>query len=233
MNLQAILNYQETDRALYAIERELAASEERKEYVKWKKFLEGAPEKLDALETKATSLKSEAAALAAKYETAEATLKDFASLDELVEGGADIGFYQKKAQSVLELLKKLKAELAAITASINATSDEYQKLKKQVLLAQKNFREAQEKYNALKSSKETEKKAIEEKLVLLSKEIDAEVMEKYKNKRKEKITPPIFVKIQDKRCSYCGMEPPIAEVNKLTGGATIECDSCHRIIYKE
>ena len=36
MNLQAILNYQEADRALYAIERELAGSEERKEYAKWK-----------------------------------------------------------------------------------------------------------------------------------------------------------------------------------------------------
>jgi predicted nucleic acid-binding Zn-ribbon protein len=148
MNLQAILNYQEADRALYAIERELAGSEERKEYAKWKKFLEGAPEKLDSLEAKAVSLKSEAAALTAKYEKAEETLKDFASLDELVESGADIAFYQKKAQSVLDLLKKLKAELSAITASVNATSEEYQKLKKQVLIAQKNFREAQEKYNA-------------------------------------------------------------------------------------
>ena len=232
MNLQAIFNYQEADRELYAIERELAGSEERKEYLKWKKFLEGAPEKLDTLEAKAISLKSEATALTAKYEKAEETLKDFASLDELVENGADVAFYQKKAQSVLDLLKKLKAELSALTTAINATNDEYQKLKKQVLIAQKNFREAQEKYNAVKASKETEKKAIEEKLAVLAKEVETDVMEKYKIKRKEKIFP-VFVKVQDKRCSYCGMEPPIAEVNKLTGGATIECDSCHRIIYKD
>jgi predicted nucleic acid-binding Zn-ribbon protein len=232
MNLQAILNYQEADRALYAIERELAGSEERKEYVKWKKFLEGAPEKLDSLEAKATSLKSEAAALVEKYQKAEETLKDFDSLDELVEGGADIAFYQKKAQSVLDLLKKLKAELAAITASVNATSDEYQKLKKQVLVAQKNFREAQEKYNALKASKEGEKKTIEEKLAVLAKDVDADVMERYKIKRKEKLFP-VFVQIHDKRCQFCGMELPLVAVNKLTGGSTIECDSCHRIIYKE
>ena len=36
--LQAILNYQEVDRELYAIERELASSEARQEYVKMKKF---------------------------------------------------------------------------------------------------------------------------------------------------------------------------------------------------
>ena len=109
--LQAILNYQEVDRELYALEREIAGSSERKEYVKWKKFLEGAPEKLDGMESKANGLKAEAAAIVEKYEKAEEILKDFDSLDELVDGGADISFYKKKAQSVFEQLKKLKFEL--------------------------------------------------------------------------------------------------------------------------
>ena len=78
--LQAILNYQETDKRLYKLERELAASEERKENVKYKKFLETAPEKLDSLEVKATALKSEAAELAKKYERTEETLGDFDSM---------------------------------------------------------------------------------------------------------------------------------------------------------
>ena len=34
--LKAILNYQEADRKLYKLERELAGSEERKEYLKVK-----------------------------------------------------------------------------------------------------------------------------------------------------------------------------------------------------
>ena len=38
--LQAILTYQEIDQKLFALERELASCEERKEYVKWKKWLE-------------------------------------------------------------------------------------------------------------------------------------------------------------------------------------------------
>ena len=65
--LQAIMNYQEVDRELYAIERELASSEARKEYVKMKKFLEGAPEKLDSLEAKANGLKAEAATPLVEY----------------------------------------------------------------------------------------------------------------------------------------------------------------------
>ena len=64
--LQAILNYQEVDGKLYKLERDFAASNERKEYVKVKKYLETAMEKLDALEMKATSLKAEAAELSKK-----------------------------------------------------------------------------------------------------------------------------------------------------------------------
>ena len=40
MELQAILAYQEEDKKLYALERELAGCPERKDYIKRKKFLE-------------------------------------------------------------------------------------------------------------------------------------------------------------------------------------------------
>lgn len=230
--LQAILNYQEVDRELYALEREIAGSDERKEYVKWKKFLANAPEKLDGLESKANALKAEAAALVEKYEKAEETLKDFDSLDELIEGGADIAFYKKKAQSVFDQLKKLKFELNELIKAINESSEEYQKLKKQVIAAQKYYRDASEKYEAVKATKEDARKEIEGKLAALAKDIAPEALEKYKGKRKEKIFP-IVGKLNDKRCPFCGMDLPIVAVNKLTGGETIECDSCHRIIYKE
>ena len=128
--LQAILKYQEIDAKIFKIERELSASEERKEYVKVKKFLESAPEKLDALEMKARSLRAEADELMKQYERLEETLKDFDNLDELVTGGADISFYRKKAQLKVEQLKKMRADLNALTAAIKATDEEYQKAKK-------------------------------------------------------------------------------------------------------
>ena len=106
--VQVILTYQEIDAKLYKLERELAGCEERKEYVKLKKFLETAPVKLDSLDVKATSLKTQAEDLVKAYEAAEETLKDFENLDELVTGGADVSFYKKKAQSIVEQLKKIK-----------------------------------------------------------------------------------------------------------------------------
>lgn len=230
--LQAILKYQEIDKKLYALERELAGCEERKEYVKAKKFLETAADKLDAYDAKAAQMKNEAVELTKKYLKTEDTLKDFAHLDELVEGGADIAFYKKNALSISDQLKKIKADLNALTAAINATHDEYQKLKKQVIAMQKLYKEAYEKYNAVKASKDGERKEIEAELAAAQKGISEEAMERYKTKRKERIFP-VVGRLNGTRCPFCGMEPPLAARSKLTGGAIIECDNCRRIIYSE
>lgn len=231
-NLQAILHYQEVDTKLYKIERELAGCDERKEYVKVKKFLETAPEKLDSLDVKATSLKTQAEDLVKAYEAAEETLKDFENLDELVNGGADIAFYKKKAQSIVEKLKKLKADMNALSATIKETDAEYQKLKKQVISAQKQYADVSEKYKAVKSAKDTERKEIEAELSKIAKEVPAQMLEVYQTKRKERVFP-VVGQLTSNRCPYCSMEPPIAARNQLTGGGVIECDNCHRIIFGE
>lgn len=230
--LQAILNYQEIDTKLYKIERELASCDERKEYVKVKKFLENAPEKLDALEVKAKSLRAEADELTKKYEQLEETLKDFEHLDELVTGGADISFYQKKAQAKVEQLKKFKADMATLVANIKAADAEYQKLKKQVLAVEKQAPEVSKKYKEVKASKDGERKTIEAQLAEIEKEIPSEMLEVYRTKRKERIFP-VVGKIAGNRCPFCSMEPPLAARNKLTGGGSIECDNCHRIIFSD
>lgn len=230
--LQTILNYQEIDTKLYKLERELAACEERKEYVKLKKFLETAPEKLDALEVKAVALKTEALDISKQYVKAEETLKDFENIDELVNGGADVSFYQKKAQAILEQLRKLKADLNVLTENVKATDAEYQKLKKQVIAVQKQYPEAAEKYKAIKASRDAERKEIETQLEKLEKDVDKSLLEVYANKRKERIFP-VVGELTGNRCPFCGMEPPLAARNQLTGGGTIECDNCHRLIFSK
>ena len=88
-DLTAILKYQETDKKLFALERELASCEERKKYVQAKKFLEGAAEKLDSLEAKATALKGKAAEIIERSTAVEKELAELSGIDELIEGGAD------------------------------------------------------------------------------------------------------------------------------------------------
>ena len=231
--LQAILKYQDIDAKIYKIERELAGSEERKEYAKVKKFLESAPEKLDALEAKARGLRADADELLKQYARLEETLKDFDNIDELVTGGADIAFYKKKAQTKVEQLKKMKADLGALVTAIKATDEEYQKLKKQVLSVEKKAPEVYKKYKELKAVKDAEKKPYEVELATLEKEISAAMLEVYKTKRKEKIFP-IVGQIMGGRCPYCSMDLPIAARSKLSGGGWIECENhiCNRVLFE-
>ncbi len=231
--LQAILNYQEIDAKLYKIERELAGSEARKEYAKVKKFLDGAPEKLETLEVKAKALRAEGDSLTAKYAQLEETLKDFENLDELITEGADISFYKKKAQSIVEKLRKVKADLANLVANIKETDEEYKKLKKQILSLEKKAPEVYKTYKELKSEKDVEKKPYEEQLAVLAKDIPENMLEIYKTKRKEKIFP-VVGKIVGNRCPYCSMDLPIAARNKLSGGGWIECENhiCSRILFE-
>ena len=228
--LQAILKYQEVDGKLFKLENELAESEERKKYAKLRKFLKTAPEKLDALEMKAATLKGEAAALTAKYEQIEATLKDFENLDELVSGGADIAFYKKKAQSVFEQLKKLKADINAVIASVKATDEEYKELKKKVIAAQKQYDGAKKAYEELEATKVSERDAIKAELSKLEKGIDGTMLSRYQVKRKE-IPFPIVVQAVGTRCPFCSNEFSIVARGKLAGG--VECEMCKKIVFGE
>lgn len=231
-NLQAILAYQEIDRKLFTLEKEISDSAERKAFVRLKKYLEGASEKLDALEAKASGLKTEAVQLTKKYLEAEETLKDFENLDELVEGGADIDFYKKKATLVLEKMKKIKADLASLEKRIKETDEEYKALKAEVKGKQKEYKEAQEKFAAYKASKEPQRQEIEKELATAAKGADAELLTKYKTKRKEKLFP-VVGQLYSGRCPFCSMQPPIVALDALKNGGTIDCDNCHRVLYTE
>ena len=117
-----------------------------------------------------------------------------------------------------------------MVTAIKETDEEYKKLKKQVISAQKQYPEASEKYKAVKTAQDSERKAIEKELATLSKEVAPEMLAKYQTKRKEKLFP-IVGEMYAGRCPFCSMEPPLVAKSRLSEG--IECDNCHRIIFEK
>jgi predicted nucleic acid-binding Zn-ribbon protein len=65
----------------------------------------------------------------------------------------------------------------------------------------------------------------------IAKGIDEDVLKKYKAKRSERIFP-ILCELKGDRCSKCGMELSIAGKEIVSSGKVIECENCHRILYK-
>ena len=227
-----LLLYQQKDAELLKLEQEIANSDERKKYAQTKSYLNKASDKLDKLEAQAHGIITRLEALNGRYAEISETLKDFEHLDELVEGGADLSFYQRSLAQVISEIKTLKGEIAALTGKAKETCDEYQAMKKNVIAAQKQYPEQQAAYKQFKQSKQEQTDKINAELETLAKGIDDEVLHKYQAKRSERIFP-IICQIKADRCSKCGIELSIADKEKVAAGKVVECENCHRILYKE
>lgn len=229
--IDELLKYQEADGRLRAVEQEISSTEERKKYVTARKFLEKAPEKLSALDAKAAELRRTFEALEKKYAELADTIKDYENLDEMLEEGGDLSFYKKSASQIADSLRALKGEINRLVSQIEAASAEYRTAKKQTISMQKQYKEYKEKYAAVKEAHAAQIKAIEAELAELAKKVPASALEKYRAKRKEKLYP-VVCEVTGNRCPQCGMELSLAEMSKLEGGTLIECDSCHRTLFK-
>ncbi len=229
--LQQLLEYQKVDAELLGIEQSVAGSEERKKFTQAKKFMESARERLDAQDKRAVELRRLRDDLAQRAEEIGRQIAEYADIDEMVsEEGGDVSFYKKNAQALLERLRAVKGELTKLTADISAAAEEYDRLKKQTIAMQKQGEEYSKKFKELKNSRAAEADEIAKKLKALAKEIPAEFMEKYLQKRKEKIFP-VLVPLTGDRC-ICGMDFPLAQQGKLAGGNVVECEHCRRFVYK-
>lgn len=229
--LAQLVKYQQKDSELLKIEQEISNSDERKKFVQTQNYIKKASEKLDKLDAQAQGITSHLDALRERYGEITEILKEFENLDELVEGGADLSFYQRNAAQIIDKIKTLKGEINNLIAVAKEIADEYQNLKKKVIAAQKQYPELQAAYKQLKQSKQKQSDEISAELEALSKGIDPEVLRKYQAKRSERIFP-IICEIKLDRCSKCGIELSIADKEKVSAGKIVECENCHRILYK-
>ena len=225
-----LLEYQKVDGSLRKIEQEVASSDERKKYLQARKVMKTALDKLDALDRHAADLIRLRDELSLKAAEASKGIEEYDDIDELLEGGADVAFYKKNAQGLLERLRTVKSELAKLLGEIDSISAEYKKLMEQGKQANKVYKENKEKAEKIEASHAGDVKEIKAKLGEIGKKIDPKILEFYNNKRREGIFP-VVVQLNDWMC-VCGVELPLLHRSELEGGNMIECEHCRRLIYK-
>lgn len=233
LNLQTMLAYQATDGKILKIEKELAATEERKKYVQARGFLKKAQPTLDAYENKAIALKEELKRLVSSYESLIEDLKDFTEIDydNLSDNEEEVAYLKKNALSMEDSLKSLRRDVADCKAKIEEVSKKYRELKKQTIAAQKQFKEYKEKYAAVEGARSSEMEAIRAELAQMEKELPPEMLERYRNKRKEGVWP-VVCELKGNNCPVCMMEFTVAAISRIAADGVIECENCHRLVYK-
>jgi len=228
--IEKLIKYQEIDEKLRAIEQELIHSEERSKLGQAMKFLDTAPEKLEKIDTRAGELYSIVGEFTTKYKELEDNISEYNGNIEKSEEIEVINFYKKSASKLYEQIKDLKNNINNILEELAEVNDSFDKMKNQTILMQRQYKEFKQKYSDLKVTKEDQMKKIEADLLKVSKGISVTLMEKYKQKRQDKMFP-ILYEVNGKRCSQCGMEFSLSELSNLSNEKVIECENCRRLIY--
>lgn len=145
--------------------------------------------------------------------------------EEMTELRGDIERLNKEIQQAAKEAKALAALLETNVNEYRTTGVEYTKNKKE--------------YDALRVTCEQEKAeaaqrvaAVDAKLEKLAKDVDPDLLAKYK--RSVLHNANAIVPVKDSKCSGCFMSLPMAVLKKLAQqDATVECENCGRVLYAE
>ena len=142
----------------------------------------------------------------------------------------DLNNVSKSVSNLMDNINILEKKLVYMAERVNAILSEFDSTRKKYDQARQKHKEHKEKYDKLV---ETLTPQIEEKkkaLKKLEKNIDPNILAKYKQKRADKVYP-VFVPLNDKSCGGCMMELPSASLTIIKEKGYFECEHCHRIIY--
>lgn len=230
--MEKMLEYQEIDKQLFQIQKQLGMSNSKKS--------------TDSIQNEMSKLSNQIAEIENKakrhYEIfnelqtqIEKNLKNVEILnnqkiDALDEKGLDN--FQEKSNIVKKNITILEQNMLSLQKSIQKELEEYAKLNSQL----KSMIESN---NVLKVQKEEKSKELEpqieelkNKLSTLQKSLDKNLFEKYLKRRNDNMMP-VFVPLQNDRCGYCRMSLPVATVKKIQDGDMVECEQCRRYIFDE
>ncbi len=227
--IEKLLEYQKVDADLKNIENELKKSDEFKKYAQAVKFLKTVTESKAQIESKAASLLLGMQNLQERLEKLSEDKSEFTGIDE-VDDENTLAFLKKKSAELSKQYASLEAEIEKLLKEMTELTASYKKLmaNTKVMLAQQD--EYKVKYEELSKQKESEKNKIKKQLELIAKDIPAEYLSKYKEKRKDPKFPIVY-ELSGKHCSACGTELSQLELSRLKNEKIIECENCRRLIF--
>lgn len=230
--IKNLLAYQEADKKLKEIEKQLSESPERKKALNAKKYIDSAPESVAKIDSRSQELAVafESMLLEQKKlkEQEDELNKSVISVED--EKGAE--FLIKKAEELMAKVRALEEKIAKISAEIQSLIKEYENIKAITKKAQLQYSENAPKYKALKDSVQEDINKIKSELDTLVKNVPADLMQRYQLKRADKIFPIVY-SVRGNHCGACNMELHAAALGKLKKGEVIDCDQCGRMLYQD
>ncbi len=232
--IEKLVNYQEVDKELKVLEDEVKKSDESQKFLAAKKFLSTVNDTLASLETKAKVTVDSYSKAMVEIDKLKSVAEESSSSIDSCENENELNYLKKKFQSTIDGISNLENKINSLTKEMDDILKEFNKLRVATKQMQAQYTEYGPKFKALKDSKTQEMNALKEKLEVLKKDIDVDLMEKYTIRRNDKKFPIIYGVDISKGSAYCpacatGMS--INAVNELADGTIKECESCRKLLY--
>jgi len=226
-----ILELQKTEGALIKLETELAKSVDREKASTIQQELKMFHSRLLVLEENAKKVNAAYSRAIKKYQEYNEKL---AELEKQVETASSDNFelYEKAYKDFANIASALDKEIVKLHNDVQQINSEYVDIIKKSKEGKELYNKYRDRYIKLKSELEPQINELKAEIAKLQKEVDSKIMQKYNQKRENKIFP-VFVQLAQNKCGGCRMEISAAKLGSMKNNefGVIECENCGRIIY--
>ncbi|MDD3831842.1 MAG: hypothetical protein PHW00_04220 [Clostridia bacterium] len=226
-----VLEYQQTDGKLRAIEKELNNSAERIRYKKLAENLKSAEDTVRKMEIKTNELNIMLTNLEKKLQSSKLSMNEFASNVDHCIDLQELEYLTKKVSDLGKTVNGYEKEINAVTVQIEDMSKKYDNFRQNYPTAKKQTDDARTAFRTLLSTRQAEMDELKKQLEQLEGKIQPEIIEEYKKLKNQGIFPPFVPLIGANQCGGCSMEIPSAQVFTLNEKGLLKCENCRRIVY--
>ena len=173
-----ILEYQKIESEIIGYEGELAKSEDREKAAQIQQNLKNQHSRLIVLETNAKRVNEAYSKAILKYEEYNKKLEELEKQVAVAENDK-LDFYEKAYKDFSSIAAGLEKEITKMHNEIQQISREYEEIIKKSKSDREKFDKYKATYSKLKASIEPKIEEAKKKLMLVQKEIDSKLMQKY------------------------------------------------------
>ena len=227
-----LLEYQEEDKKLKAIEDSLKGNEDYKKYNVSVRFLKTVGETRTQIEDKAKYLLSVLDDLGNKYARLQEEKAEFDDIDD-AQDETTVAFLKKKSQELTKAFADLEKEIDKLNQEMAELVAQYKKLSGETKVMKEQYEKSKGAVAEMQKTVEKDKAQITAKLTKIGKEIPPELMAKYQAARKTNKFPLVYVIDGSdlRHCVACGTEFSALSIATLKKDKFIECENCRKLIF--
>lgn len=231
MKVEKILEYQNLDREMYAVEKQLKENENKKKANELYENMKNAQSRSYKLEEKASSILAELDKVKKQYQIQEDKMNEFLSKAPETLSKEEVVKMSQLKDKLSQNIQILEKNLASLAESMNAVLSEFNKSIKIINSSKEQYAKHKEAYDKDVKVVDQQKAQIADKLKKIAVDIDPKIMEAYTKRRNENVFP-VVVPLKGNSCGGCHVELPFANITKLNEEGILSCEHCRRIIYK-